>query len=167
LRLIALSALVMFLCATSTAQAYLLTSSKGKSLQERYISQTTNLKHARYVCHYGGGHHQWWSCKAIKWLTAERKKTWYKLHPVVRARTSYSGSVSYWAAKQISAAEVLGRESSGDPWPNCPDPYDGRGSWYDTLACENSGSWYDSAGYYRCGLQFDPMWERRFGKLCP
>jgi hypothetical protein len=62
---------------------------------------------------------------------------------------------------------VIARESGGDPWPMCPDPFDGGGSWNDTVACENSGNWYDSAGYYRCGLQFDPIWERRFGRLCP
>ena len=73
-----------------------------------------------------------------------------------------------WRAKQISAAETIARESSGDPWPNCPDPYDGSGaSWDDTVNCENGGDWLDSPGYFRCGLQFEPMWERRFGRLCP
>jgi hypothetical protein len=72
-----------------------------------------------------------------------------------------------WRARQIAAAEVIGRESTGDPWPNCPDPFDGGGSWDDTVQCENGGSWLDTPGFYRCGLQFDPMWERRFGRLCP
>jgi hypothetical protein len=73
-----------------------------------------------------------------------------------------------WRARQIAAAEVIGRESAGDPWPNCPDPYDGSGaSWDDTANCENGGRWHDSPGYYRCGLQFDPDWETRFGRLCP
>lgn len=79
-----------------------------------------------------------------------------------------AGSVGYWRARQIAAAEVLGRESGGDPWPNCPDPYDGSGAgWDDTVQCENSGNWLDSPGFYRCGLQFDPAWESRFGRLCP
>lgn len=74
----------------------------------------------------------------------------------------------WYITKQIWAGNILGRESSGDPWPNCPDPWDGSGaSWTDTVGCENSGNWLDSPGYYRCGLQFDPMWERRFGRLCP
>lgn len=78
------------------------------------------------------------------------------------------GGVGYWAAKQIAAASTIAAESSGDPWPNCPDPYDGSGaSWQDTVDCENSGSWFDSPGFFRCGLQFDPSWERRFGLLCP
>lgn len=72
-----------------------------------------------------------------------------------------------WVALQIAAANVIGRESAGDPWPNCPDPFDGGGSWSDTVACENNGNWMDSPGYYRCGLQFDPSWENRFGRLCP
>jgi len=74
---------------------------------------------------------------------------------------------AWYVTKQIWAANILGRESAGDPWPNCPDPYDGGGSWQDTVNCENGGSWLDSPGYYRCGLQFDPGWERRFGRLCP
>lgn len=45
-------------------------------------------------------------------------------------------------ASQIRAAEIIGSQSSGDPWPSCPDPYDGSGaSWDDTVACENGGSW--------------------------
>lgn len=81
-----------------------------------------------------------------------------------------------WAALQIAAATVIGRESGGDPWPNCPDPFDGGGSWFDTVKCENKKmfqlygfprAWLDSPGYFRCGLQFDPGWERRFGRLCP
>jgi hypothetical protein len=72
-----------------------------------------------------------------------------------------------WRARQIAAAEVIGRESTGDPWPNCPDPFDGGGSWDDTVQCENGGNWLDTPGYFRCGLQFDPAWEERFGRLCP
>lgn len=76
-----------------------------------------------------------------------------------------------WRAKQIAAAEKIGQggDAGGtDPWPNCPDPYDHRGaSWDDTVACENSGSWLDSPGYFRCGLQFEPRWERVYGRLCP
>lgn len=73
-----------------------------------------------------------------------------------------------WRAKQIAAAETIAREAASDPWPNCSDPvWDGASSWDVTVACENSGDWLDSPGYYRCGLQFDPMWETRFGRLCP
>ena len=84
------------------------------------------------------------------------------------ARRSSNDCLSVWVRRQIWAAGIIARESAGDPWPHCPDPYDGSGaSWWDTVACENGGSWMDSPGFYRCGLQFDPMWERRFGRLCP
>lgn len=87
-------------------------------------------------------------------------------HLAARARALQSAVATDWAARQIAAATVIGRESGGDPWPNCPDPWDG-GSFTALVSCENGGSWYDSPGYYRCGLQFDPMWEQRFGRLCP
>jgi|SRR5688572_26321721 len=46
-------------------------------------------------------------------------------------------------ASQIKAAEIIGSQSAGDPWPNCPDPYDGSGaSWEDTADCESDG-WDD------------------------
>lgn len=97
--------------------------------------------------------------RAIRWLSTVAQKQ--RAQPV-------TVGVNYWVAKQIAAAEVLAREAGADPWPNCPDPYDGSGgSWSSTVACENSGSWLDSPGFYRCGLQFDPIWERRFGRLCP
>ena len=86
----------------------------------------------------------------------------------LQARQPSPITLTGWRAKQIQAAETIARESSGDPWPNCPDPHDGSGaSWDDTVACENGGDWNDSPGYFRCGLQFEPMWERRFGRLCP
>lgn len=148
------------LTAVTPASAHLAYKARNDSQAERLRVQTLNLAHARYVCRHGGGVHERWSCKAISWLDRERAETYAALHP--------APAVSSWVARQIAAAEVLGRESAGDPWPNCPDPYDGSGaSWSSTVACENGGNWYDSPGYYRCGLQFDPMWERRFGRLCP
>lgn len=42
---------------------------------------------------------------------------------------------------QIAAAEWIAENSINDPWPNCPDPYDGGGSWDDTARCENGGKW--------------------------
>jgi hypothetical protein len=80
----------------------------------------------------------------------------------------WAPTVDAWRARQIAAAEVIAHEATTDPWPSCPDPvWDGASSWDVTVQCENSGSWLDSPGFYRCGLQFDPMWERRFGRLCP
>lgn len=93
------------------------------------------------------------------------------------ARDASSRCTPWYVTKQIWAGNILGRESAGDPWPNCPDPWDGSGStWMDTVACENRRyfelygyprAFLDSPGFYRCGLQFHPDWERRFGRLCP
>jgi hypothetical protein len=89
---------------------------------------------------------------------------------------------AWWVRRQIEVATLLGKDGDAqgtDPWPNCPDPYDHQGhSWRDTLKCENRAyaeiygvwnpkAWLDSPGYFRCGLQFEPRWERRYGKLCP
>lgn len=74
----------------------------------------------------------------------------------------------WYVTKQIRVAEIIGHESKTDPWPNCPDPiWNGASSWQVTVNCENGGNWLDSPGYYRCGLQFDPGWEKIFGRLCP
>lgn len=77
-------------------------------------------------------------------------------------------AIPWYVSKQIRVAELIGHSSQSDPWPNCPDPIWNRASsWQDTVNCENGGSWLDSPGYYRCGLQFDPGWERKYGRLCP
>jgi hypothetical protein len=104
--------------------------------------------------------------RAHRWLYEVAQSRLAALAVPTRA-TRVTYSVGYWEQRQIAAAESIGRSSSKDPWPNCPDPFDGGGSWYDTVACENGGSWLDSPGYYRCGLQFDPAWERVYGRLCP
>ncbi len=73
-------AIVMF-GGTSTAQAHLVTKPKGETLKHRLASQTENLAHAKYVCRRGKGDHKRWSCKAVAWLTSERKETYRKLNP--------------------------------------------------------------------------------------
>jgi hypothetical protein len=90
----------------------------------------------------------------------------------------------WWVRRQIEVATILGKDGDAqgtDPWPNCPDPYDHHKhghTWRDTLKCENRAyaeiygvwnpkAWLDSPGYFRCGLQFEPRWEHRYGKLCP
>lgn len=127
-------------------------------LEQRRTSQRVNLAHARYVARHGRGANRVWHRKAAVWLKRE-------LHETERAMRPKTD----WAAIQMRYGRLLALASAGDPWPNCPDPYDGSGaSWYDTVACENNGSWLDSPGYYRCGLQFDPMWERHYGRrFCP
>ncbi len=93
---------------------------------------------------------------------------------------------SFWRVAQIWLAEKIADGSSGDPWPSCPDPRAGGGSWDDTARCEARGTFesigdaawgVDPPGFYRCALQFAPSWEpkyagelrRRFGvaKVCP
>lgn len=120
-----------------------------------HVAAYRDYRHSIYVCVRGRGRPKHEHCRSLPWLRR------------VLSTTEPLPSVDTWIARQIAAASVLGSESGGDPWPNCPDPYDGGGSWQDTVNCENGGSWYDSPGYYRCGLQFDPAWERRFGQLCP
>lgn len=90
----------------------------------------------------------------------------------VRAQADRLANV---VARMIAAAEQVKRESGrgSDPWPNCPDPYDGRGhSWQDTKDCESPGHpWHvDPPGYYCGPLQLDPkIWAhviRRWGVPC-
>lgn len=102
------------------------------------------------------------------------RATWIKRHLAShrRARGTCAPAVPWYVSKQIWAGNILGSEAKKagalSPWPNCPDPWDGGGaSWQDTVNCENSGNWLDSPGPYRCGLQFAPSWESRFGRLCP
>jgi hypothetical protein len=142
-----------------------------RSREAIHLSQTENLYHARYVCRRGGGQHRAWACKAATgWLLREWRETAPPRLP----------SISEWARKQMRVAELIGRQGdrdNTDPWPNCNDPYDHRGhSWWDTVKCENTAFWQiygdervwlDPPGFYRCGLQFDPMWEREYGRLCP
>lgn len=118
------------------------------------------LEHHKYVCENGRGKHVHFECKAITWTA----KTVRRLTP--RPRVVYYG-LQYWINRQIYVATLIARAARSDPWPNCPDPFFDGASWFDTVRCENNGNWYDSPGYYRCGLQFDPMWERKYGRLCP
>jgi hypothetical protein len=156
----ATTAVLMLLIFAANGDPHLVTRPKNGTLKATERSQATNLKHAKYVCTYGRRVHKRWACHAIGWLMRELRQTRHALYPI-HDRTGY------WIARQIWAANQIGSSSAGDPWPHCPDPHDGRGSWQDTVNCENGGNWMDSPGYYRCGLQFDPMWERRFGRLCP
>jgi hypothetical protein len=140
-------------------------------LENRERSQELNLGHARYVCRRGGGEHRRWACRAKVWIAEELEQTRRALRPVVVAPTR---------ARMIAAGEQVAAESVGDPWPNCPDPHAGGGSWDDTVKCENRGI-YESAGLaaawrldppgYYCGpLQLDPIiWRhviRKWGVPC-
>lgn len=121
----------------------------------------------RFVTRYAWQVAVWNRLAHVRELRARLEREWRR----------ESRCLPWWIAKQIAAASWIARNSAADPWPNCPDPHDGSGvSWSTTVKCENRAyyelyglprAWLDSPGYYRCGLQFDPMWERRFGRLCP
>lgn len=165
-------AVLAVLVAADSSEGHLAYKGDPTTRAERHALQTKNLYHARYVCRHGRGPKVRVHCEAATgWLLREWRRT---LPPA-----------PWWIAAQIRAAEKIGAagdRARTDPWPNCPDPYDHAGhSWIDTLACENRAyfeahgntpeAWLDSPGYYRCGLQFDPDWERPpphgFGRLCP
>jgi hypothetical protein len=155
-------AIGVLLITRATADAHLLRYPDKPSLsvlENRESSQERNLAHARYVANNGAQANQRWHRIAVRWLAEELLETRRALRP----------PVTDWAAIQMRYGDRLAADSVGDPWPSCPDPHDGSGaSWYDTVKCENNGSWLDSPGYYRCGLQFDPMWERVYGRrFCP
>jgi len=147
----------------------------GLREQRRRQSHPTRVAEAAADCStlevcrrlYLKAHH--FAQKRLRLLGARERrivKLLMRLHR--KSQPHHSSSKTPWyVSKQIRVANIIGAQSAGDPWPNCPDPFDGGGSWYATVGCENGGSWLDSPGYYRCGLQFDPMWERKYGKLCP
>jgi hypothetical protein len=157
-------------------------SSQAGAATPHFLPHGTHLSVKQKVAYFERSIHK--DQTAIAWLRAHRHlqgsssvMRWYKsaLHWHQNLLSRYSAKlappppkVDYWVARQISVATQIAQASGGDPWPNCPDPYDGSGgSWYDTVNCENGGNWYDSPGYYRCGLQFDPSWEYKYGRLCP
>jgi hypothetical protein len=158
---IAASAFVL----ASTADAHLVRvpDSPARSvLQNREASQVENLAHARYVCRHGGGAHRRWACRARAWISIELAETRRALLPPAVATS----------ARMVAAAEQVAAESAGDPWPNCPDPHDGSGSWQATKNCESPGYGWgeDPPGYYCGPLQLDPViWShviRRWGVPC-
>lgn len=119
---------------------------------------------------YQGRNIRWWARRAVQ----ARKDANARGRTIRRLKRELAAALqppteATWAEIQIRYANLIAVASAGDPWPNCPDPHDGSGaSWHDTVRCENGGSWLDSPGYYRCGLQFDPMWERHYGRrFCP
>lgn len=161
---------------SGTAQAHFLWHHKRMTLEQKVKYFNRSIVHDQ---------------DALKWLHV-RRQTVGRWGAVVRRETrwheealrwhrnllrSYSAklqakqtpvySSDYWIAKQIRVATIIASEPGSNPWPVCPDPFHDGASWSDLVNCENSGNWYDSPGYYRCGLQFDPMWETRYGPLCP
>jgi hypothetical protein len=152
--------------ATQDAGAHLIRVAPKPSrsmLENRAARQAESYAHAKYVCRHGARANQRWHCAAKVWIRREWNETMNLLRPATLP------TYASWVAVQMKYATLIAQASSRDPWPNCGDPFDGSGaSWQTLVNCENGGSWYDSPGYYRCGIQADPMWERHYRvRFCP
>lgn len=82
-KLVAFIVAVAALLGAAPAQAHLAYKPKDASLEQRLVSQTLNLKHARYVAEHGKGEHKRWAVKAVGWLSRERNETRVALAPKV------------------------------------------------------------------------------------
>lgn len=63
------------------ASAQLTSHPKCETLACRQESQKANLKHARFLCHYGRNATKRWGCAAVTWLTRELRKTEARMNP--------------------------------------------------------------------------------------
>jgi hypothetical protein len=63
------------------ASAQLIAHPKCPTTACRVASQKQNLKHAKFLCHYGRNATKRWGCQAIRWLTRELRKTQVRLNP--------------------------------------------------------------------------------------
>lgn len=168
--IIPILAALAILVLTSPVQARMAATCSGKqSAKQELACGKKNMHHARAALGFLQSH-PWAGSKQDR-AVLHRDMTWLKRYATQHINNAehrlWYSTYNYWVQRQIRVANIIGAASSGDPWPNCPDPFDGGGSWQDTVNCENGGNWYDSPGYYRCGLQFDPGWETKYGRLCP
>lgn len=136
-KLVALLVLVMAaLLGVAPAHAHLvkLPDSPSKShLENRLASQTTNVKHARYVCNNGANAHKRWACTAVKWLSRERNETRAALAPpatsvyeIARAQAFKLGVSRYeW---DNCAAPLISRENANPPETWDPTNWNDAGS---------------------------------------
>jgi hypothetical protein len=79
------------LCMAANANAHLIAKPHCSSLHCRATSQLKNLKHARYVCHYGRHYAKRWSCAAVKWLKREYRQTKVAMAPRVAVSSHLLG----------------------------------------------------------------------------
>ena len=79
------------LMTAATANAHLIAKPHCISLKCRATSQLENLKHARFVCHYGRHYAKRWSCAAVKWLTREYSQTKAAMRPRVAVSSHLQG----------------------------------------------------------------------------
>src|SRR5262245_28749527 len=109
-----ITATLVALVWAAPASADLISKPKCDTLHCILESQSRNLAHVKYVCNNGAKKAKRWSCHAVRWLSREIGETRRALTPD-------------WASIQIRYATLIAEASAGDPWPNCPDPYDGSG----------------------------------------
>ena len=84
-------------------QAHLIAKPKNSTTQARYVSQTANLKHARYVCRHGKHKTQGWHCNAIGWIQKEREASIFILFPPNPS----------WNNVEYCLAVIIDRETAG------------------------------------------------------
>jgi hypothetical protein len=165
-------ALVGMLLIVGVAQAHYPPKSKAKAglvYQHEWLHKAKG--HSQAVIKHGKIYREVvWHRKALKRINRA-------LARVHRQMAPKPPHWSYWRNAQIRLANKIAPLHEKDAWPNCPDPYFGGGSWDDTMHCEAKGTFQsigvrawsvDPPGYYRCALQFDPSWERKYNvKVCP
>jgi hypothetical protein len=164
---------------TERAQAHLVERPKATGLEARLVSQQANYAHARFVCNRGANANRRWHCVWVPILERELAKTRYAIHVRQRRAQAQAAHTSEADARRrnIGAATQVYHEQGCtgrrcDPWPNCPDPFDGRGSWDDLKRCESgTAPWTVGrlAGY--CGplqihLRYWAHIIRRWGLPC-
>lgn len=86
------AALVVALALPTGAAGHLVTRPKDDTLASRSASQSTNLKHARYVCRHGARAHKRWACAAVVWLERELGET----RAAMRPRLAWRQTVAAW-----------------------------------------------------------------------
>lgn len=99
-------------------------------------SQKANLKHARFLCHYGRNKTRRWGCAAVKWLTRELHETeallrprptdegaWSCIHRYEGAWTSNTGNGYFgglqmdWSFMRLYGSQYVRRWGTADNWP--------------------------------------------------
>ena len=164
-------ALIGIMLMVGTVKAHYPPKSKTKTGLAYQHHRLHQLKgHAWAVIKHGKNYQDVvWHRKALKRINRSLRR-------IHRAMAPKPPHWSYWRNAQIRLAEKIAPFHK-DAWPNCPDPYAGGGSWDDTARCEARGTFesigvkawsVDPPGKYRCALQFDPSWERRYNvRVCP
>jgi len=131
-KLVLIVVVLAALLGAAPAQAHLAYKPKGPSLQHRLVSQTLNLRHARYVARHGKGEHRRWASKAVVWLTREQNETramlqfYRSVYAIARRQAFALGVTSYeWYS---CAVPLISRENANRPSNWSPTRWNGQGS---------------------------------------